>query len=332
MPTPGRNDPCPCGSGKKYKNCCFRQDRVSASRQLGAAMEEEAMLGALVEYAQGPRFQNDLVTAFHFFWGGRYDLDTVAQLHPDDVRRTLEWFVHDYHTSTDRRTVLDLFIEREGARYIEAARAVLNAWAASALGLFRMLERTGDDTLDMYDCLRQEPLTVLDRSLARNGQPGDLAVGRWYELGGAQRLSMATLLLPAEFEPGLTAYVTNAYRLYQDEHPGADWVRFLRENGHIVNAYLLSAQAEPLRRLLGPGTRFHDPAITRDRLREHTRQVQIEAQRQARQAEEPKLPMRRTASGLILPGAEPEAKPEDKGRAKEPEAPRPRILIPGRDA
>jgi preprotein translocase subunit SecA len=22
----GRNDPCPCGSGKKYKNCCLRRD------------------------------------------------------------------------------------------------------------------------------------------------------------------------------------------------------------------------------------------------------------------------------------------------------------------
>ena len=22
-PTPGRNDPCPCGSGKKYKHCCL---------------------------------------------------------------------------------------------------------------------------------------------------------------------------------------------------------------------------------------------------------------------------------------------------------------------
>jgi SWIM/SEC-C metal-binding protein len=21
-PTPGRNDPCPCGTGKKYKKCC----------------------------------------------------------------------------------------------------------------------------------------------------------------------------------------------------------------------------------------------------------------------------------------------------------------------
>ena len=23
-PKTGRNDPCPCGSGKKYKNCCGR--------------------------------------------------------------------------------------------------------------------------------------------------------------------------------------------------------------------------------------------------------------------------------------------------------------------
>jgi len=23
---PGRNDPCPCGSGKKYKNCCGRNE------------------------------------------------------------------------------------------------------------------------------------------------------------------------------------------------------------------------------------------------------------------------------------------------------------------
>ena len=22
----GRNDPCPCGSGKKYKNCCWEKD------------------------------------------------------------------------------------------------------------------------------------------------------------------------------------------------------------------------------------------------------------------------------------------------------------------
>jgi preprotein translocase subunit SecA len=25
----GRNDPCPCGSGKKYKNCCIRKSAVA---------------------------------------------------------------------------------------------------------------------------------------------------------------------------------------------------------------------------------------------------------------------------------------------------------------
>ncbi|MFN2169298.1 MAG: SEC-C metal-binding domain-containing protein, partial [Anaerolineae bacterium] len=26
----GRNDPCPCGSGKKYKHCHMRTDRAAA--------------------------------------------------------------------------------------------------------------------------------------------------------------------------------------------------------------------------------------------------------------------------------------------------------------
>jgi len=31
MPKVGRNDPCPCGSGKKYKNCHMKQDQVKAA-------------------------------------------------------------------------------------------------------------------------------------------------------------------------------------------------------------------------------------------------------------------------------------------------------------
>ena len=30
MPRPGRNAPCPCGSGKKFKQCCAsKKDRLS---------------------------------------------------------------------------------------------------------------------------------------------------------------------------------------------------------------------------------------------------------------------------------------------------------------
>jgi tetratricopeptide (TPR) repeat protein len=36
MAKPGRNDPCPCGSGKKYKRCCLEKDQA-AERARAAA-------------------------------------------------------------------------------------------------------------------------------------------------------------------------------------------------------------------------------------------------------------------------------------------------------
>jgi len=46
MPRTGRNDPCPCGSGKKYKHCCLERDRTaelaSASAQRVALQTQQA--------------------------------------------------------------------------------------------------------------------------------------------------------------------------------------------------------------------------------------------------------------------------------------------------
>jgi len=36
MSNPGRNDPCPCGSGKKYKKCCLRRDEEARRREEAA--------------------------------------------------------------------------------------------------------------------------------------------------------------------------------------------------------------------------------------------------------------------------------------------------------
>ena len=30
----GRNDPCPCGSGKKYKNCCLSSGKYETTHEL----------------------------------------------------------------------------------------------------------------------------------------------------------------------------------------------------------------------------------------------------------------------------------------------------------
>lgn len=40
MPEIGRNDPCPCGSGKKYKKCCLAADEAVVAAKTRAANEE----------------------------------------------------------------------------------------------------------------------------------------------------------------------------------------------------------------------------------------------------------------------------------------------------
>jgi tetratricopeptide (TPR) repeat protein len=56
-PTPGRNDPCPCNSGRKYKHCCADKDRasalqadfVSAQTARGRTLETQARVDEAIE-------------------------------------------------------------------------------------------------------------------------------------------------------------------------------------------------------------------------------------------------------------------------------------------
>ena len=45
---PGRNEPCPCGSGRKYKQCCLEKDDALASTARAAAAVEETAPSAVV--------------------------------------------------------------------------------------------------------------------------------------------------------------------------------------------------------------------------------------------------------------------------------------------
>jgi tetratricopeptide (TPR) repeat protein len=49
MPKPGRNDPCPCGSGKKYKHCCLEKNQATEHASYAAAQaQRQAQLDDLV--------------------------------------------------------------------------------------------------------------------------------------------------------------------------------------------------------------------------------------------------------------------------------------------
>jgi uncharacterized protein YchJ len=49
----GRNDPCPCGSGQKYKRCCLPRDEAAAVERARAHEREQAAAAFVVEDNDG---------------------------------------------------------------------------------------------------------------------------------------------------------------------------------------------------------------------------------------------------------------------------------------
>jgi len=54
MSTPNRNDPCPCGSGKKYKQCCLKRDEaLAADKRAETASIPKALKEAIAHHQAG---------------------------------------------------------------------------------------------------------------------------------------------------------------------------------------------------------------------------------------------------------------------------------------
>ena len=73
MERAGRNEPCPCGSGRKYKKCCLPQESVRA--RFGALIETSALplLSRLARFAETSAGRSlESVARDEFpFWRGR---------------------------------------------------------------------------------------------------------------------------------------------------------------------------------------------------------------------------------------------------------------------
>jgi len=93
---PGRNDPCPCGSGKKFKRCCLpvRQTQPRPqSADLTEAERREAALRPVREFARGlaQRARQEGAEILFFDLGGEPDDPEPAFAILDS--RLWDWFL-----------------------------------------------------------------------------------------------------------------------------------------------------------------------------------------------------------------------------------------------
>jgi len=80
---PGRNDPCPCGSGRKYKQCCLVREAPAPSEQELLRLRARKAEGKIVELAMSfarERYGDDLIyEAWDEFWLGLEQIELSGE-------------------------------------------------------------------------------------------------------------------------------------------------------------------------------------------------------------------------------------------------------------
>jgi len=264
MNKPGRNDPCYCGSGKKYKQCHLRQDQ-EVERDLRAQIDAAHFLRLdLPRFARDERFVSDFGLALPLYWNNYYTPDNAGEMSEFEALRFLDWFVFDYGMEDGTR-ILDIYQEEEGASLKPSQKQLLETWLdAPPAGAYELLSYDGQ-ILNLRDFLTNETSDVFEAGGRGNVEIGEVILARLVPVSNQLQFSTVAAFLPAAETDGLAEKLEAAQEADAKAYPGATQKEFLRRNNQLLIHFALE-QAERVGR---PPVARLDPNRTDEPIQQH---------------------------------------------------------------
>lgn len=249
MPAPGRNDPCRCGSGKKYKHCCLT--RAQAATGITPADRDEVS-AALARYTRRPEW-DDVVANAALMWMGE-DPDSDPEDAIDDIlaldtsRDTFfDWLFYDLPLE-DRRTVADTFLDRHARSLNPRALDYLRLMQGTCLRAWQVRSVQPGVGMTLRDLWSNDEVTVAERTASRQVVIWDVLVARVARhVDGTNQLEGSAMLLPATAAPVIAKGLKAEHRRLRRRMPDVPDTFFFKVKApffHILWDQLV-AGAEP---------------------------------------------------------------------------------------
>ncbi len=183
MRTLGRNDPCPCGSGKKYKKChgaMIPQHPVSTYdrlRRLDGETTDSILSYGKQQY--GGWIIEQAWNEYHFEKSVPIRFDT-----PETDSFT--WWLL-YNWKPDGETYLaKMFLDKKGAQVDDRQRRLIESTINTPYSFFQVTGVIPGEELTMKDILRKQEYKVQERSASTILKPGYIIFARVVEMDGIQ--------------------------------------------------------------------------------------------------------------------------------------------------
>ncbi|HYU16039.1 MAG TPA: SEC-C domain-containing protein [Candidatus Acidoferrum sp.] len=238
MSAPGRNDPCPCGSGLKYKKCCLGKE--AASPAVFTPAERQSALEHLFRFSRRPELEPAHAAAHGDFWTG-----WMARRSEDELKEAmrleqsgtayLEWFVFDFGLPSGR-TVTEEFLARERGRLRSGEIRYLERMRLTHWRLYEVARVRHEEGLDLVDLWTRERLRVQERLATRQLIQWDLVAAR-VVLGpaGVPVLDGVPYLYPAIAREDVLTRLRRAHRRFKRGLPTGDLAAFFKSHGMLFH-------------------------------------------------------------------------------------------------
>ena len=216
----GRNDPCPCGSGKKYKKCCLAAEKGSGAELTPQVLKRCAgdATNALIEYAHKTYGGEFVSWAWGEFWSSELDLDLEGLSDDPYTPFFFAWLIflwvpgdpdEDCEESCfpSEGTVAAGFL-RTGARGVdELTRRFIDTARRAPLSFWQVEETDPGAGALLRDMVTDRRCFLNDRSLAEHADQGEIVFCQVVEMDGVAITGGAApyLLPPAPFRRDVEA-------------------------------------------------------------------------------------------------------------------------------
>lgn len=173
MTKPGRNDPCPCGSGKKYKKCCLSKETLPVTSLTWQKMRrtEGELIYILLKHADKYYGQEAVAEAWDQFslWSD-VPMDPESELELDTI--FLPWFVFNWIPDNaevdedDHYPELQVamhYLEQKGSLLDSFQRRFIEEICSQPYSFFMVTDAVPGQQMTLRDLLLGYEVTVHER-------------------------------------------------------------------------------------------------------------------------------------------------------------------------
>ena len=231
----GRNAPCPCGSGKKYKKCCLNKDEAGRSQKTSVTPQELELRDQLLSFAVKERYQEDYQKAYALFWRKplREPL-ALDQKGEETFALFMDWFLHDFRLANGATLIEEFRRERKGQLPPEK-NTFLQAEAESYFSLYEVLTVTPEVGLRVKDLLTEEEIDTLEVRGSRAVVKWDVIFARVIRSDSVDKFSGVISVVPRREKEEILSSVRKAWEKFKEETGKAEWSDFAKANGHVIH-------------------------------------------------------------------------------------------------